>query len=80
MAKFIDVDGEDVAEQHRDDIKQPAVKMEIVKFEQGLVGESAFVISDDQFAIAILQALIIRDGVVLECPEDDGQQGDQCAH
>lgn len=74
MAQLVLVDRQDLRKAEGGDVEQSAVEIEIVEFEQRLVREAAFVIGDDQLAIAMLHAFVVRNRVILKGPDGDGDK------
>ena len=77
MADAEDVERQNAIEQDRDHVEQPAIKIEIVEVEHGLIGQAAGVISEDELAVAMLHQFVIGDGVIVESQQDDnGERGE----
>jgi hypothetical protein len=70
VTNVIGVERQQMREQDRDDVEQAAVEIEVLKIEDRLVRKAALVIGDDQFAVVVLQAFIVGNGVFLERGED----------
>ena len=72
VAHGIGIDEGKALGQHRQDVEQATIEIEIVVMEQRLVGEAADVIGDDQLAIMLLHAFVVGDRI--------GVEGDECQH
>ena len=76
VTDVVDVERQQVCEEHGDDVEETAVEVEIAEVEHRAVGKPALVVGDDQFAVLLLQALVIRDCVFPERHADEYHQ--QC--
>ena len=67
-----------MAERDGGDVEQAAIEIKVLQAEHAQGGEAAGIIGDDQFAVAMLQAFIVGDRVILEGEQgDDDQRRDQ---
>jgi hypothetical protein len=61
-------------EADRDDVEEAPVEVEIPEVEQSLIRKGAAVVRDDEFAVALLDLLIVGDGIIAERRENEDNQ------
>ena len=66
MADQVGIERQQSGEADRDDVEQTAIQIKVLVVEQRGVAETAGIIVDDQFAVAMLDFLVIRYAVVAE--------------
>src|SRR6476619_2308994 len=64
--------------ENRQHVEQAAIEIEVFVVKQRLVGETAAVEGDDQFAVVLLRLLVVGDGVgVVGEKDEQHEQGEQ---
>ncbi|WP_456659098.1 hypothetical protein [Bradyrhizobium sp. JR3.5] len=74
MAQIVGIDRNQVAQDNSDDVEKAAVEIQVVEAEEALVFEAAGIIGNDQFAVVMLNGLVVGDRII---PEGAKREGDE---
>ena len=77
VAQRVGIEGNDLCEADRDHVEQTTIEIEIFVGEEVAIDKAAAVISDDQLAVVMLNALIVGDRVVAESEQRNDCDGRQ---
>ncbi len=74
VADGVSIERNDFFQSNRNHVEQAAIQIEISEVKQGLIGEAAGIIGDNQFAIALLHFFVVGDGIIAKGEDDERNQ------